>query len=183
MPYSSRRSAIQKAREFQTVNPVFLDTETTGLDSNAEIVEICIVSFNGDLLLDSLVKPKRIIPADTMRIHGITNEMVANAPAWPEVWREVELTLSGKYVGIYNADFDLRMMLQSHQINSMSWEFSGGRVFDIMRLYAQFAGSQRWLPLEKAGRQCGIPLPNSHRARDDTLLLRALFQHIASRTP
>jgi len=33
--------------------------------------------------------------------------------------------------------------------------------------------------LEDAGRQLGIPLPNSHRARADTLLAREVFERIA----
>jgi DNA polymerase-3 subunit epsilon len=183
MPFSSRKSAILKAREFQSVKPVFLDTETTGLDANAEIVEICVVGFDGDVLVESLVKPKRSIPPDAVSVHGISNEMVAGAPSWAEVWPAVAGALIGKYVGIYNAEFDLRLMRQSHQLNGMPWEFQSSRVIDVMLLYSQFQGTTRRLALEKAGQQCGIPLPNSHRARDDTLLLRALFHHIASRTP
>jgi len=33
--------------------------------------------------------------------------------------------------------------------------------------------------LEQAGRNLGIPIPNSHRAADDTLLTRAVFHAIA----
>ncbi len=178
---SSRKLAIQRAREYLAVRPVFLDTETTGLDSNAEIVEISIIDSDGKVLLDTLIKPARSIPLDASRIHGITNAMVADAPAWPEVWPGVEAILRGRYIGIYNVDFDLRMMRQSHKIYGMDWEFPQHRAFDVMKLYADYIGSQRWVALDTAGRQCGIPLPNAHRAQADTLLLLTLFQYIASR--
>jgi DNA polymerase-3 subunit epsilon len=55
-----------------------------------------------------------------------------------------------------------------------------------MRLYAQFYGewdpmrnSYRWQKLEDAGRQCGIAMPNSHRALEDALLAKAVLEHIA----
>ena len=178
---SSRKNAIQKAREFLAVRPVFLDTETTGLDANAEIIEISLVTHDGQVLLDTLVKPTRFIPPDAIRIHGITDEMVREAPAWPDVWLSVETIIRGRYIGIYNVEFDLRMMRQSHRVNGMNWEFPQNRTVDIMKLYADYIGSNRWVTLDAAGRQCGIPLPNAHRAQADTLLLRAVAQYIASR--
>ena len=180
---SSRKSAIQKAREYLAVRPVFLDTETTGLDPSAEIIEMCVVNHDGTVLLETYVKPVRPIPLDAVRIHGISGEMVADAPNWPEVWPTVEAVIRGRYIGIYNAEFDLKMMRQSQQRYGMAWEFPFSRVFDVMKLYADYSANQRWVSLETAGRQCGIPLPNSHRARADTLLLREVFQFIASRTP
>jgi DNA polymerase III subunit epsilon len=180
---STRKSAIQKAREYLAVRPVFLDTETTGLDPNAEIIEICVVDHDGAILLETYVKPVRPIPSDSVRIHGITDEMVEDAPNWQDVWPAVVAALRGRYIGIYNAEFDLKMMRQSHQGYGMVWEFPISRVFDVMKLFADYSGNQRWVSLETAGRQCGIPLPNSHRAKADTFLLREIFQYIASRTP
>jgi DNA polymerase-3 subunit epsilon len=180
---SSRKLAIQKAREYLAVRPVFLDTETTGLDPNAEIIEISVVDHDGSVLFDSLVKPVRPIPLDAVRIHGITDEMVEDARLWPEVWPAVETVLHGRYIGIYNADFDLKMMRQSHRRHGMVWEFPQSRVFDVMKLYADYTGNPRWVTLETAGRQCGITMSNSHRALADTFLLREVFQYIASRTP
>jgi DNA polymerase-3 subunit epsilon len=178
---NSRKLAIQKAREYLAVRPVFLDTETTGLDPDAEIIEISIIDHDGVVLVDTLVKPTRSIPVDAIRIHGITDLMVKDAPTWPEIWPVVESALRGRYIGIYNVDFDLRMMRQSHWRYGIPWDFPQNRVFDVMKLYADYSGSQRWVSLDTAGRQSGIGLPNAHRAQADTILLRALIQYIASR--
>src|SRR5690606_33823093 len=57
-------------------NVVILDTETTGL-YDAEIVEIAVIDLGGNILMNTLVRPKNPIPAEVTAIHGINNEMVA----------------------------------------------------------------------------------------------------------
>jgi DNA polymerase III epsilon subunit-like protein len=171
--------AAQQARRWLDARPVFLDTETTGLNDLAEIVEISILDDDGLVLLDTLVRPRRPIPSDAIRIHGIRNEMVEDAPSWLQVWPEVEAILQGRPVGIYNADFDLRMLKQSHRWNGLAWRPPEMQPFCIMRLYSDFRGTSRFQTLEDAGRQLGIPLPNAHRARADTELARAILLRMA----
>jgi DNA polymerase-3 subunit epsilon len=181
---STRHQSIQTARQKIAQNPVYLDTETTGLGNFAEIIEICILDDSGLVLYESLVKPFRMIPQDVIRIHRITNDLVCNAPRWDTVWLEIEPILADRQVGIYNAEFDMRMMSQSHRMVGMRWsESQRFTPFCIMRLYAQFYGEKngnyRWHSLDDARRQCGLSLPNLHRARDDSLLARAVLHHMA----
>jgi len=187
---SARSQAIQIAQEKLALNPLYLDTETTGIERNSEIIEICIVDDQGQLVFDSLVRPTGRIPVDAMRIHGISNEEVAGAPTWLQVWPQVQAHLANRHVGIYNAEFDLRLMQQTHARLGLRWPMQTGFFpFCIMKLYAQYVGewnrqrgSYRWHSLETAGRQCGIPLANTHRASDDSLLARALLHFIAQHT-
>jgi DNA polymerase-3 subunit epsilon len=187
MSSRARHEAILSAKEYLAAKPVYLDTETTGTEPIAEIVEISIVDHDGSILVDTLVKPRGKIEPDAQRVHGITLEILADAPSWDTVWPQVENTLRGRQVGIYNLDFDLRMMQQSHQRYWMQWKQPEANFFCIMKLYAKFYGdwnprrrSYRWQSLDNARRQCQLSLPNSHRAKDDTLLTRAVLQHIAS---
>lgn len=185
---NSRTEAIQTARQKLELHPVFLDTETTGTDRSSEIIEFCIINHDGQLLFDSLVKPSVSIPFQAMQIHGITNEMVKTAPPWYRIWPEIESMLIGRAVGIYNAEFDLRMIQQTHARYRMPWRPAQlGSSFCIMKLYAQFygdwdamRGSYRWHSLDAAGRQMRIPLRNTHRALDDALLAREVLHAIAS---
>jgi DNA polymerase-3 subunit epsilon len=183
-----RQRAIDAARDVLSRNPVYLDTETTGLNATDEIVEISIVDHDGTVLLETLVKPSRLIPAEATAIHGITNEHVQSSRAWPIVWTQVKPLLSGRVVVIYNDDFDKRMMKQSYEHYNLKWT-ERINTFDLMKMYAEFRGERdprrggyRYHSLASAGKQCGIALPNAHRATADTLLTRALMLHIASLT-
>ena len=188
MSPSGRKEAVQIARQWISKKPVYLDTETTGTGPNDSIVEISVIDQDGSVLVDRLVKPVGTIPSDASAIHGITNDMVQTAPRWEAVWPEVEAALENRAVGIYNADFDIRLMKQSHQKNWLRWrDPEGATFFCIMKLYAQFygewnnrRGGYRWQSLDAAGKQCKLALPNSHRAKDDTLLTLALLEYMAN---
>jgi len=185
-PKPLRQQVIQKAREILNLQPVVLDTETTGLGSYDEIIEIALVNHQGNVIYESLVRPTIEIPPDSTRINRISNEMVKSSPSWKEVWNQVQPLLSRKPVVIYNSEFDVRLMQQSHRIARIPWT----NVFTpvcLMKLYAAFLGEWnsykndfRFVTLEKAGALSGIQLPNSHRATDDTLLAYALLKHLAS---
>ncbi len=180
-----RNTAAERALAILEDGPLFFDTETTGLSKTAEIVEVGVVDVEGKTVLESLVRPRRRIPADVIALHGISNEMVRDAPSWAEVWPEVQLLFQGRRVGIFNADFDLRMMRQSHRQRGLAWEEFGGSAFCVMKMYARFYGERlgvrdsKWQSLQNAGRQCGIALPNSHRAVGDARLTCAVFRHMA----
>jgi len=164
------------------MEPVFLDTETTGFGSDDEVVDIAIVALNGDVLLNELIKPTKAIPADANAIHGITNKMVGSAPTWEEMWPEITGALSGKNVAMYNVEFDFRLMRQSTEKHTIEWEPPNNKNIDVMHLFAEYFGnwdeyhqSFTWQKLETAGRYFNIDLPNSHRALADTLLTREVF--------
>ncbi len=180
-----RTQAVQFAKDYLEQKPVYLDTETTGLDSSAEIIEISIIDHTGMVLLDSLVKPLKPIPAEATDIHHISNEMVQSAPTWPVIWPAVRACLVGSLVGIYNSDFDMKMLQQTHQ-KYQPWR-ENFQNFCVMKLFAQFIGqwdpkrkSYRYFRLEQAGQTCKINIPNSHRALDDTKLARAVHLCMAN---
>ncbi len=162
-----------------------MDTETTGLDREAEIVEIAVVDTHGQILIQSFVKPGKPIPPDATAIHGITNEMVQNAPSWPILWQSLRSLLVGRPIGLYNAEYDLRLMEQSMKNYRLPWRETFN-VIDVMKVYSDYRGE--WDPyrrgkkifrLEEAGKYFNIDIPNAHRAAADTLLTRAVFHCMA----
>jgi len=186
MESRSRHSAILEARVLLESNPVYLDTETTGMHFNSEVVEIGILDDQGQVLFDQLVRPRGKMDPAAGRVHGITQEMLESAPTWEQVWPQAEAFLRGKRIGVYNVEFDLRLMKQTHSRSWLTWSLPDTNFFDIMKLYARYHGdwdplhkSYRYQSLEMAGRQCGIRLPNAHRAVDDCLLTRALLHFMA----
>jgi DNA polymerase III subunit epsilon len=182
----ARRRAQGQAQRILQSRPVFLDTETTGLGPDAEVVEIAIVDSAGATLFESLVRPSRPIPPDATGIHGITTAMVSGAPDWRSVWPSVEPLLAGRRIAIYNAEFDLRMMRLAHRRASLNWTLPEELFTCLMELYAEFRGdwnpirrSYRWHSLDAAGQHCALPLTNSHRAAQDAQLARLLLEHMA----
>lgn len=182
---SVRQRAIETAKKVLEARPVYLDTETTGLERSDEIIEISILDDDGQVLFESMVKPSQPIPASATRIHGIAYQDVAGARTWPVIWPQVRSALFGRLVVIYNEEFDLRMLQQSHGRYKLPWK-EKLTTFDLLKLYAEFRGdwdpyrrAYRYHSLANAGAHCGIHLPNAHRSTADTLLTRALLHHIA----
>lgn len=178
---------IERTRQFQAHAPIFIDTETTGMTAEDVVIEVGVVDLNGETLFETLVKPPISIPPEAVAVHGITDAMVADQPGWKDVWPQLMAVLEGRLVGVYNLEFDLKMIRQTHQRYWVDWPVDEKRFFCVMKLYAAFYGqfSQgrrgfRFHKLEAAGRACGIPLPNSHRAVDDARLTAALFNYMAN---
>lgn len=182
---ASTQRAIQLARQLVQQKPVYLDTETTGLSKTDEIVEISVIDFDGTPIFESLVRPSQPIPPESSRIHHITQDMVKTARPWPLIWPQLKPLLTNRIIGIYNSEFDLRMMQQSMERYRMPWRETFN-AFDILKIYSDFRSvydpikrANRYFKLEDAGAYFQIELPNAHRATADTLLTRAVLHCIA----
>lgn len=182
-----RRIAIKEARELLKSNFCVLDTETTGLGNDAEIVEIAITDAAGNELLSTLVRPIKPIPADVGAIHGIDNDMVQNAPLWSGLHEEIMTMLAQYRIGIYNAPYDLRMIHQTAW-QSECWLPRFERQSKcVMDIYSKFAGvwsdhhgSWKWHKLGVAAAACGIAPTGAHRALADCRMTLGILRHVAA---
>jgi len=92
---------------------IFLDTETTGLsvESGDRIVEIgCIELDNRRLTgrtLHHYVNPGRSSHPDALRVHGITDEFLADKPPFAAIAEEFLAFVKGAEIVIHNASFDV----------------------------------------------------------------------------
>lgn len=180
---------------------LILDTETTGLGEDAEIVEIAIIDGFGDVLLDTLVKPRGKIPAEVSQIHGITDEVVADAPDWSEVSHKLLIALNGagrfsSDLVIWNAPFDLRMIQQTDRLYGLNSAFQDKRLgldAEGQAICAQDDYRRRWgerLPcgrlkrqsLAAACKQQGIQQDSSraHRALYDCQMTLEVIKTMAA---
>lgn len=168
-------------------NTVILDTETTGLANDDEVIEIAVIDTQGSVLLNTLVKPTKPMSAnnEASRIHGITNTDLSNAPSWCEVQEQLLNVISGKHVLIYNAAFDTRLMNQTAYLNDY-YEVEYSRAVCLMKLYSQwfarFHGGdiKTRHKLVDAAAFCGVAVKNAHRALDDCLISLGVLQYMQS---
>ena len=174
-----QRDMAEVCQQWLNADPLFLDTETTGLDEQAEIVELAVVDSNGDVLIDTLIKPCFSIPQVVTDLHGITNKMVKNAPDWHDIHPQISSLLCGRNVIAYNASFDARMLDQTCLHYRLP--FISANYFCAMEMYKRHTYNHKWIKLSKAAWECGVDLPDEmHRALADTLMCLGIVREIGS---
>lgn len=163
---------------------LFLDTETTGLGSRAEIIDLAIVDVAGNVLVDTLIAPISPIPPETTKVHGIVDADVIDAPLWIEVYPAVAELLRTRPIVVYNAAFDRRMIAGCCAAAGFPEE---AREWHCAMLhYARFAGERsdhhrnkfRFHKLSAALATFDLPA-GSHRALSDAMACRELVHALA----
>ena len=92
---------------------IFLDTETTGLspESGDRVIEIgCVEMLNRRLSGKNLhfyLNPERPNHEEAVKVHGLTDEFLADKPLFASVADELLGYLAGAEVIIHNASFDV----------------------------------------------------------------------------
>jgi DNA polymerase III epsilon subunit-like protein len=177
---------------------VIIDTETTGLTENAEIIEIAIINMRGEVLLDTLVKPTQPIPPEVTEINHITNEMVANAPAWRDIFPEVLAIISMHKWLAWNSDFDARMLDQTCRCTGI---YTNKKTYfaalvtsrihtshiDAKAVYDQWYGefdekrkAFKRQSLTTAAARHGVSMEGAHRALADCKMVLAVLQKVCA---
>src|SRR5699024_9346218 len=89
---------------------IVLDVETTGLDYTKEkIIEFAGVRLENGKIVDSfetLVNPHQKIRKSSMAVHGITDEMLENAPSEEEIFPKIFEFIGDNPIVAHNAIFD-----------------------------------------------------------------------------
>lgn len=197
-----QQDIILTARDWIAEGALVLDCEATGLEPDAQIIEISILDLSGQVLLETLVKPTKPIPAASTLIHGIDDAMVACAPSWAEVHEQVWGIIRGRDVLAYGMDFDYRLLRTNAAMHDkpvcddivISDEFvllTDRTAFHcLMRTYAQLwqeptkhprnSTGWRWKSLTAACEAQGIPTQGAHRATADCRMKQALIHAMAN---
>lgn len=95
---------------------VYLDTETTGVENGACVIELAAIMVEDGEVIDTFheyCKPYRPVAPAAFKAHGISNAFLADKPEEKEVLqRFVEWILGSgaKEVLAYNAQFDIRIV-------------------------------------------------------------------------
>ena len=98
------------------IREIVLDTETTGLNpqDGHRIVEIGALEMVNKVLtgkkFHSYINPKRDMPSEAYRIHGISSEFLKDKPVFKEIAEELLDFIGGGKLVIHNAPFDIKFI-------------------------------------------------------------------------
>ncbi len=156
-----------------------IDIETTGGSPKHEkITEIAIYLHDGTSITGefcSLINPEKTIPPFITGLTGITNEMVANAPRFYEIAREiVELTEGCTIVG-HNVSFDYAFI--KSEFNQLGYAFSR-KTLCTVKLSRKLLPGYTSYSLGKLCDSLKIRINGRHRASGDAYATVLLFQHL-----
>ena len=119
---------------------VFIDLETTGTNlSHDRIVEIAIIRLNPDgtrQVKRKLINPQMPIPAATTDVHGITDEMVKDAPAFKQVANEVKQFIDHCDLAGYNSNrFDIPLLMEEFLKSGLEFDMGSIRLVDVQKVF------------------------------------------------
>jgi DNA polymerase III epsilon subunit family exonuclease len=164
---------------------IVLDTETTGLDHKSErLLEVAAVKLeNGEVVetFTSLVNPQVPIRHSSFQIHGISEEMVKDAPTIDEVLpRFLEFINELPFVA-HNAIFDYSFINEAHKtLYNKRWKT---HKIDTLEMYRSVFPDEPSHGLASLLARFGFEPEVKHRALDDAICLancypklRALYE-------
>ena len=143
----------------EEIRYIFCDTETTGLSpqNGDKMVEFCLYETdeygNPVASLCTLVNPERDIPEEVIRIHGIDNNKVIDAPLWRQIVPKMVaflsydgLSPSNRKLIIHNAPFDIGFIeTQTREVGG----FENFRLADYVEVVDTVAIAKSVYPGEK----------------------------------
>jgi DNA polymerase III subunit epsilon len=186
----STSDALQEIVEMQTHKPghpsalwakdilsrpkvLVLDTETTGFDENAEVIDIAVIDGSGRVRMNTLIQCQTTtIPPQAKAVHHINELMLRNAPTFPQVWEKLKNAFPSYEIVIYNADYDVRILKQTAKRYGI--ELPEMNAHCLMKQYSSYVNRSSshsegysYLKLAAACLHFQIEQPEAHRALAD----------------
>jgi len=181
---SAEALAENAARDFQSelvtkTTFIAFDVETTGLSPKKDrVVELGLVKFKNGRIKEKrcwLINPDRPIPVYATKVHGITDEMVADKPRFEDICSDLMAFIGDDILIAHNARFDVNFV--SAEIKRMKGTLPDNEVLDSLKLF------RAWFPeldshkLSIVAKHVGSRKGTFHRALDDSIFLKNIFKN------
>jgi DNA polymerase III subunit epsilon len=118
----------------------FIDLETTGTNLGTDrIVEIAVIKVLPDgtkSIKRKIINPEMPISKASSDIHGITDEMVKDAPTFRQVAHEFKQMLDHCDLGGYNSNrFDIPLLVEEFLRVQVDFDMKGRRLVDVQKIF------------------------------------------------
>ena len=180
MPYTVFSKNIKDIHDY-----VIIDTETTGLNGKYDqIIELSAIKYINNEpveIFETLIKPTCHIPYVTTKVHGITDDMVKDAPTIEEVLDDFEQFIEDLPLVGHNLLFDLTFI-----------HYAGSTLLQNRKLYCTYRLASKLISkpysvanhkLQTLCQYFDISIENHHRAYADCYMTGQLFQHLQALSP
>ena len=163
----------------------FIDLETTGINLGTDrIVEIAIVKIlmeGNRSVKRKLVNPQMPIPKQASDIHGITDDMVKDAPSFKQIAHELKQMLDGCDIAGYNSNrFDIPLLMEEFLRAEVEFEMKGRKMLDVQQIFHKM--EQRTLSAAYKY-YCSKTLDGAHSAEIDATATYEIFEAQLERYP
>ena len=157
---------------------IFFDLETTGRDTLKDrIVQIAIIKITEDGKREEkerIVNPTIHIPDEVIKVHGITNEMVKDAPTFKQLAKSLYKFMEGCDLAGYNhLGFDMPILIEEFARVGVAFPDPNTQYIDVMKIYLHF--NPRTLAAAYQS-YCNKELHNAHDAMADTQATLEVFE-------
>lgn len=162
-----------------------IDLETTGINvATDKIIEIAIVKLLPDgttLNKRKFINPQIPIPKSSSDVHGITNEMVKDAPVFKQVANEIKQFLDNCDLGGYNSNrFDIPMLVEEFLRAGLDFSMEGRKLVDVQKIF-HFMEQRTLAAAYKF--YCQKELINAHSAEADAMATLEILHAQVMRYP
>jgi DNA polymerase III subunit epsilon len=118
----------------------FIDLETTGVSlSSDRIIEIAIIKILPDgsrQVKRKLINPEMPVPPQSTEIHGITDDMVKNAPTFKQSANELKQFIENCDLGGYNSNrFDIPLLMEEFLRTGFEFDLTERRMVDVQHIF------------------------------------------------
>ena len=162
-----------------------IDLETTGTNLGTDrIIEIAIVKLLPDgnqVLKRKFINPQMPIPKVVTDLHGITDEMVKDAPTFKQVAHELRQVLDGCDLAGYNSNrFDIPMLVEEFLRAGVDFDMKNRKLVDVQKIFHLM--EQRTLSAAYKF-YCNKIHEDAHSAEGDAIVTLEIFHAQLERYP
>ena len=118
----------------------FFDLETTGISiTNDRIVEMAVIKLYPSEKIEKkvwLINPQIPIPKEVSAIHGITDQMVSEAPSFKQLSKSIYSFIKGCDLAGYNSDrFDIPLLMEELLRSEINFDTKNLKTVDVQTIF------------------------------------------------